>query len=270
MTPEPSVVTASSSASNATPAPLPSTPPAPRSKSIKALKDQTPKSIISSIRRSSSVKKVTEKYGSLKAHAVSKGIIQKSKKKVKKKTISEAETSTDSHVGDKDTTPVNEEASSKYEEETYFNVEFDSLPAGMEAPVDNVSTAGTSMKEDATTIVLLLLDGRRFELLQLEMSPTTAVVQDILNQIPIESTDKALRNQTYNSVCDRNGVELDRKKLVADYYPFNREFYYVAMAIPDSMSREEVLKFSKPIFSDTNISTMVRQILVTSKLFLNK
>jgi len=279
MTPEPStaadastsptendvnVITASSGDAPAVPTSSPPTQSLNKSKSYKS-KDQKPKGLMSSIRRSSSVKKLTEKYGSLKSKAVSKGIIQKSKKKVRKSNVSE--TSVDSPVSVKDIdagnksqafTPVNEEASSKYEEETCFNVEFDSLPAGMEAPMDGLSTAGASMKEDATTIVLLLLDGRRFELLQLEMNPKTAVVQDILNQIPIESTDKALRNQSYVGVCDRNGIELDAKKLVGDYYPLDPDVYYVAMALPEVMSREEVVKFSKPIFSDTNISTMFK------------
>lgn len=234
-----------------------------KSKSYKQ-KDEKPKGLISSLRRSSSVQKMTEKYGSLKSKAVSKGkgIIQMSKKKVKK-----ADALVASPVAVKDieaeskgrgVTPTNEEGSSKYEEETCFNVEFDTLPPGMEAPVDSYSTAGVSVKEDAITIVLLLLDGRRFELLQLEMNPSTATVQDILNQIPLESTDKALRVQTYNGVCDRDGVELDQKKLVGDYYPLDRSVYYVAMAIPAVMSREEVVKFSKPIFSDTNISTMFK------------
>lgn len=256
-------ITASNDGTPAVPTSSPPTPPLNKSKSYKS-KDPKPRGLMSSIRRSSSVKKLTQKYGALKSKAVSKGIIQKSKQKVRKQG---SETSVGSpvsviHVDTGDNsqvfTPVNEDSSSKYEEETCFNVEFDALPAGMEAPVDNLSFAGASMKEDATTIVLLLLDGRRFELLQLEMDPKTAVVQDILNQIPIESTDKTLRNQTYIGVCDRNGVELDAKKLVDYYYPLNTNVYYVAMAIPEVMAREEVVKFSNPIFNDTNISTMFK------------
>jgi len=264
-----SVVSASSSGANSYASPVPASPGGPLSKSKSFKTKEAKRGLMSSLRRSSSVKKMADTYGSIKSKAVSKGFIQKSHRKVPKKSESKPKIHTsiaapisvkEVDVGEQSqaANSVNEECGSKFDEETYFNVEFDSLPAGMEAPMDTATTTGASVKENATTIVLLLLDGRRFELLQLEMNPKTASIEDILNQIPMESTDKTLRDQKYVAVCDANGAELEVELLVGDYFPSDLNVYYVAMAIPDTMTREEVVKFSKPIFSSTNISTMFK------------
>lgn len=77
---------------------------------------------------------------------------------------------------------------SSYNKVTVFNVEVEDSPAGMEAPVaqeettaesgignskaevitvEQTVTAAVSENKDAVSLILLLLDGRRFELLQL-------------------------------------------------------------------------------------------------------
>lgn len=259
----------SSSGSNSSTSPVPTSPRAPLNKS-KSLKGKEKQGLMTSIRRSSSVKKLTGKLNSFRSKPMSKGNIEKLKRKVRKNKKSEdkPESATSESlpqsvktidVGSptQPSSANNEEESTKFDEETCFNVEFD-LPAGMEGPDETVAAAGFTTKENTTTIVLLLLDGRRFELLQLEMNPETAIIQDILDQIPVEATDKALRGQTYVGVCERNGVSLDKKKFIKDYFPSDFSMYYIAMAIPQIMTREEVVKFSKPIFSDTSISTMFK------------
>jgi hypothetical protein len=205
------------------------------------------------LRRTNSITDVA-KLATNKAKDVAKGIIKKGKKKAKKVASTnaikkeEASHSSPKSVADEDNMSMNEV--------TVYNVEVEESAAGMEAPV---ATEDKKSVVNAVNLVLLILDGRRFELLQLEMgSDSKPCVKDILSQIPLQATDQSLRQKTYVEVCDKHGVILDRNKPLTDYFLSSTEeskVFYSVLAIVEDMSVEDVVKYSKPIFSNAKISS---------------
>jgi hypothetical protein len=114
-----------------------------------------------------------------------------------------------------------------------------------------------STQNAALQVILLLMDPvtRRFELLQLEFDSNTAIVKDVLAQIPHSVTEDALRNQAYKGISDRYGTELILSLRLAEFCQGTE----VLVAIPDGMPTKECARLARPILCDENVIAMVRQ-----------
>ena len=122
--------------------------------------------------------------------------------------------------------------------------------------VDNILTVSISAQTSPPLqVVLLLMDPvtRRFELLQLEFDSTTAIVKDVLAQIPHSVTEDALRHQTYKGIADRHGSELILSLQLSAFCTGSE----ILVAIPDGMPAKECARLSRPILSNENVIDMV-------------
>jgi hypothetical protein len=104
-------------------------------------------------------------------------------------------------------------------------------------------------------VVLLLmdLDTRRFELLQLEFDSLKALVSDVLAQIPVTVTEEALCKQTYTGICGSDGKEMAEAKLLAEFCQGNE----VLVAIPTGIPAKECARLARPILSDEKVVARV-------------
>lgn len=122
---------------------------------------------------------------------------------------------------------------------------------------DEPSTNSLSTQIAALQAILLVMDPltRRFELLQLEFDTKTAIVNDVLAQIPHSVTEDALRNQAYVGISDPYGIELILSLRLSKFC----EALEVFLAIPDGMPSKECARLARPILCDENVMAMVRQ-----------
>ena len=112
------------------------------------------------------------------------------------------------------------------------------------------------------SLVVLLIDinSRRFELLQLQFDSEDAKVSDILLQVPESATIESLRNQSFDQIvtADGEGRALD-KKLV--------EFCDgcdLLVAIPAGLSPQGAVRLAKPILANPKIYETVRVLLLST------
>jgi hypothetical protein len=122
--------------------------------------------------------------------------------------------------------------------------------------VDNARTVTTSKQViPPLQVVLLLMDPvtRRFELLQLEFDSSTAIVKDVLAQIPFSVTEDALKKQVYQGIADRHGSELILSLQLSAFCTGSEIF----LAIPEGMLAKECARLSRPIFSNEEVISMV-------------
>jgi hypothetical protein len=97
-----------------------------------------------------------------------------------------------------------------------------------------------------------VIDGPRdacFDLLQLEFDSLTALVSDVLAQIPVSVTEEALRLQTYTGFAGKDGVEMAPTELLATFCKGND----VLVAIPDGIPAKECACLALPILSDEKV-----------------
>ena len=126
------------------------------------------------------------------------------------------------------------------------------------------STVASSKLADAKEayllrMVLLLMDvdSRRFELLQLEFDSEKALVSDVLAQIPVSVTEESLRDQSYETIVTTDGEEKVSGKRLSEFCKSND----VLVAVPKGLSAKEAHRLSKPILSNTKVVGMVRMIV---------
>ena len=161
------------------------------------------------------------------------------------------------------------------EEESVYGVDIDDmshaseLPAvGSGSPPSNLLGAGrdddiadrelsflSPKLTPALQVVLLLMDPktRRFELLQLEFDSNKALVSDVIAQIPLSVTEEQLRQQQYEGVCDRAGMEMIKTMRLSEFCKTNE----VVLAIPRGMSSKECARLARPILADEGVVSMV-------------
>ena len=124
-------------------------------------------------------------------------------------------------------------------------------------------------------LVVLLMHpiSHRFELLQLEFDEADkAKVSDLLAQIPLSVTEDCLKDQIYDAILDHNSSEPNRPlvlkstKLVDAFgrklskkQEDSSSFKMVLVARPQGLSNVDTLKMAKPIFTNKDISGMVRK-----------
>ena len=162
----------------------------------------------------------------------------------------------------------------------------------MEEPKNQflVEDSNSSITEDANLLdsetdsdygldlVVLLMHpiSHRFELLQLEFDEADkAKISDLLAQIPLSVTEDCLKDQIYDSILDQNSSDNGRSlvlkstKLVdafgrklsktkAEDGTTTSSFKMVLVARPQGLSNSDALKMAKPIFTNKDISSMVR------------
>jgi len=161
------------------------------------------------------------------------------------------------------------------EEESVYGVDIDDMSHASEAIVAAASSSPTSnllggQDDDhadreltflspkvtpALQVILLLMDPntRRFELLQLEFDSNKALVSDVIAQIPLSVTEEELRQQVYDGVCDRAGVEMIKTMRLSEFCKTNE----VVLAIPNGMSGRDCAKLARPILADVGVISMV-------------
>jgi len=146
------------------------------------------------------------------------------------------------------------------EEETVYGAEFDEASrAAATVTSETVQESESEPVGDPIAIVLLLMDPktRRFELLQLEFDTTKATVSDILQQIPISATEESLRTQSFEIVCDIEGLEYDHDKSLSHYLDDNA----VIITVPKSNHAngpEHAAKMARPILRDPKVQEMLK------------
>ena len=90
-----------------------------------------------------------------------------------------------------------------------YSVDFDVQSKATTTVEGSDKTSNSSLPPiaDPYVIVLLLMTPitRRFEPLQLEFDTKKAIVADIIQQIPISTTEESLRTQTFDCVCEADG-----------------------------------------------------------------
>jgi len=147
------------------------------------------------------------------------------------------------------------------DDETVYGAEFDDASRAAATVTSDTLTKESESEPvgDPIAIVLLLMDPktRRFELLQLEFDTTKATVSDILQQIPISATEESLRTQSFEIVCDVEGLEYDHDKRLSNYLDDNA----VIITVPKSNhpnGSEHAAKMAKPILRDPKVQEMLR------------
>ena len=124
----------------------------------------------------------------------------------------------------------------------------------------------------AIDLVVLLMHpiSHRFELLQLEFDEAQkAKVSDLLAQIPISVTEDRLKDQLYDAILDESSTDPSRSlvlkstKLVDAFKGTKQKSKtgtrkMVLVARPQGLSNADTLKMAKPIFTNKDISSMVR------------
>ena len=147
----------------------------------------------------------------------------------------------------------------------YYNVDVDdrSVMTQRSTLTNNLFGATSGAVDNGTNptyyilkVVLLLMDPetRRFELLQLEFDSNKALVSDVLAQIPISVTEDTLRQQRYIAIANHYGTEMIPTMLLASFCQGNE----VLVAIPDNVGSAECIRLARPILSDENVVSMVR------------
>ncbi len=153
-----------------------------------------------------------------------------------------------------------------------------------------VEDSNSSITEDANLLdsetdsdygldlVVLLMHpiSHRFELLQLEFDEADkAKISDLLAQIPLSVTENCLKDQIYDSILDQNSSDKGRplilkstklvdafgrklSKTKAEDGSTTSSFKMVLVARPQGLSNADALKMAKPIFTNKDISSMVR------------
>jgi hypothetical protein len=127
------------------------------------------------------------------------------------------------------------------------------------SPTPSLLVAVPSLEaEETVQIILLLMDlnSRRFELLQLEFDPNQAVVNDILAQIPDAATEHVLRTQPYEGICSVDGTEMPSDVRLDSCVTRENE---VKLAIPSGITGRECAKLAYPILNDKKVRIMVRK-----------
>jgi len=114
-------------------------------------------------------------------------------------------------------------------------------------------------ESERVTIVLLLIDpmSRRFQLLLLEFDTTKLTVADILRQIPyLPATDKSLRSQTFDYMCDIEGLEYEYDMRISNYV----EGSTVIIAVPkaDTKGSEHISNMAKLILHRSKIKEALK------------
>jgi len=112
---------------------------------------------------------------------------------------------------------------------------------------------------DLIIIVLLLIDPvtRRFQLLRLELDATKPTVAEILQRIPnLPATEKSLRTQTFDCMCDIEGLEYDHEKHMSEYVDGSA----VVIAVPNTNAKgtENVTRIAKSILQRRKVEAMLK------------
>lgn len=152
----------------------------------------------------------------------------------------------------------------------------------------NLLDSETDSEYGLDLVVLLMHPiSHRFELLQLEFDEADkAKISDLLAQIPLSVTEDCLKEQIYDSILDENssdkgrplvlkstklvdafGRKLSKKKQADDDSPAS-SFKMVLVARPQGLSNTDALKMAKPIFTNKDISSMVRRKTFFVSLFV--
>jgi len=131
----------------------------------------------------------------------------------------------------------------------------------------SVSKEKTIPEEDKIDIVLLLMDPttRRFELIQLEFDIKKTNICDILQKIPMYSTEESLRNQKFSCVCNTEGVAYDHNKSLSDYVDGASS---IVLAFPETHSdgAQKAAKMAKPILRNPKVEEMLEGVGISLKL----
>lgn len=155
------------------------------------------------------------------------------------------------------------------------NAEPEELPSLEDADDDDVSTFNVNVDDRSVAnstvasstklpnvcdayllrVVLLLMDvnSKRFELLQLEFDSEKALVSDLLSQIPISVTEEALKGQEYEAIVTVDAQEVHPESKLADFCKGND----VVVAVPKGLSPHDAHKLAKPILSNVKVVGMV-------------
>jgi len=112
---------------------------------------------------------------------------------------------------------------------------------------------------DLIIIVLLLIDPvtRRFQLLRLELDATKPTVAEILQRIPyLPATEESLRTQTFDCMCDIEGLEYDHEKHMSEYVDGSA----VVIAVPNTNAKgtENVTRIAKSILQRRKVEAMLK------------
>lgn len=110
--------------------------------------------------------------------------------------------------------------------------------------------------ENVQVILLLMaINSRRFELLQLEFDPNKANVGDVLAQVSAAATEDELRSQKYIGICSTNGTELHSELLLNSVVHSENE---VMIALPEGATAFSCTKLAAPILNDPKVRSLVR------------
>jgi len=148
------------------------------------------------------------------------------------------------------------------DDETVYGADFDEASRAAPTVASETQTKETETEPvgDPIAIILLVMDPltRRFEIIQLEFDSTQATAADILDQIPISATEKSLRCQTYDRVCDVSGLEYENDKPLSDYVEGNA----LIITVPKSNTQgaEHAAKMAKPILNDPSVQEMLKNV----------
>jgi hypothetical protein len=134
------------------------------------------------------------------------------------------------------------------------------MPAA-EPSAESPTEAGTKLKKqlraENVQVVLLLMaiNSRRFELLQLEFDPNKANVSDVLAQVSSAATEDELRSQKYTGICSSDGTELPAELLLKNVVHSENE---VMIALPEGATAFSCTKLAAPILNDPKVRSLVR------------
>jgi len=112
---------------------------------------------------------------------------------------------------------------------------------------------------DLIIIIILLIDpiSRRFQLLRLELDITKPTVAEILERIPyLPATEESLRTQTFDCMCDMEGLEYDHEKHISEYVDGST----LVIAVPKSNTKgtENVIRMAKSILHRRKVEAMLK------------
>jgi hypothetical protein len=145
-----------------------------------------------------------------------------------------------------------------------------SSPAALSSPKTCASTPSPDkpkstqqVRAETVHVILLLLsvNSRRFELLQLEFDPNIVRVSDLIASVSASASDEELRNQKYIGICRADGTELPMELLLKDGVKTENE---VMVAVPEGATAFSCTKLAAPILNDPKVRFMVSIHLSTS------
>jgi len=184
------------------------------------------------------------------------GSVRRQKKKVKKDDYLAVASATA-------TGSVNSNSVSKNAEEisvSEYGLVLDS-PYGMDPPVVEESPKQASKSStNKIFLVVLVIDGstRRFEVVEREFEPSTSVVQDILDKIPMDVTDNSLLQQNYECVSTMKGFALDNDELIRYYFMPNPNKKNLVILIPEGGDCAHFVKMATPIVNDARVIELLQ------------